>query len=70
MFTGKSFVFIYTGWETWEINKSSVQPIFKQYSTSIPPKTSENRRFSDVFRGYRSETLVENGLKEILNLKH
>ena len=26
-----------------------------------PLKTSENRRFSDVFRGYRSRTLVENG---------
>ena len=26
-----------------------------------PLKTSENRRFSDVFRGYRSGTLVENG---------
>ena len=25
-------------------------------------KTSENRRFSDIFRGYRSETLVEDGL--------
>ena len=26
-----------------------------------PLKTSENLRFSDVFGGYRSETLVENG---------
>ena len=26
-------------------------------------KTSKNRRFSDVFRGYRSETLVKNRLK-------
>ena len=37
-----------------------------QFSTNAPllypPKTSENRRFSDVFRGYRSGTLVENGL--------
>ena len=27
-----------------------------------PLKTTENLRFSDVFRGYRSGTLVENGL--------
>ena len=27
-----------------------------------PLKTSENRRFSDVYRGYWSGTLVENGL--------
>ena len=27
-----------------------------------PLKTSESIRFSDVFRGYRSRTLVENGL--------
>ena len=26
-----------------------------------PLKTSANRRFSDIFRGYRSRTLVENG---------
>ena len=30
-----------------------------------PLKTSENRRISDVFRGYRSETLVENGLNRL-----
>ena len=27
-----------------------------------PLKTSENRRISDIFRGYKSGTLVENGL--------
>ena len=35
------------------------------FSSSVPLcslKTSENQRFSDVFRGYRSGTLVENGL--------
>ena len=31
---------------------------FNQCSTSIPP---ENLWFSDVFRGYRSGKLVENG---------
>ena len=30
--------------------------------TSIPLKTSEKWRFSYVFRGYRSGTLVEKGL--------
>ena len=29
-----------------------------------PLKTSESQRFSDVFRGYRNETLVENGLND------
>ena len=41
--------------------------IFNPFSTSVPYlyplKTLENRRFSDIFRGYRSGTLVENGLK-------
>ena len=36
------------------------------FSTNVPflypLKISENLRFSDVFRGYRSVTLVENGL--------
>ena len=37
------------------------------YSTFIPLKKSENWRFrfSDVFRGYRSGTLVKNGLIKI-----
>ena len=38
------------------------QPMFHFYT---PLKTSENLGFSDVFRGYKSQTLVENGL--ILN---
>ena len=40
------------------------------FSTNIsllyPLQTSENRSFSDVFRGYRSRTLVENGLIQYL----
>ena len=39
---------------------------FNPFSTNVPLlyplKTSKNRRFSDVFRGYRSGTLVENDL--------
>ena len=40
--------------------------IFNPFSTSVPylyPLKTENRRFSDIFRGHRSGTLVENGLK-------
>ena len=40
-----------------------------QFSTSVPLlyplKTSENLQFSDVFREYRSGTLVENGLNYV-----
>ena len=39
------------------------------FSTNVPLlyplKTSENLQFSDVFRGYRSGTLVENELKKL-----
>ena len=45
------------------------QPMFHCFtSTHKPLKTSENRRFSDVFRGYMGGTLVENGLKKFLLL--
>ena len=40
--------------------------LVKTFSTNVPLlfplKTSENLRFSDVFRGYKSGTLVEYGL--------
>ena len=43
--------------------------IVNPFSTNIPLlyplKTSENVQFSDVLRGYRSGTLVENGLMGI-----
>ena len=43
----------------------------KPFSTNVPLlytlKTSENRRASDVFRRYRSGTLVKNGLMQSLN---
>ena len=43
--------------------------IVNPFSTNAPLlyslKTSENFQFSDVFRGYRSGTLVENGLMGI-----
>ena len=41
--------------------------LFNPFSTNVPLlyplKASENLWFSDAFRGYRSGTLVENGLK-------
>lgn len=41
--------------------------MFNPFSTNFPflepQKASENLRFSDDFRGYRSGTLVENRLK-------
>ena len=43
------------------------------FSTNVPLltplKTSENFSFSDVFRGYRSGTFFENGLKAFLDNK-
>ena len=47
--------------------KIANRPImFNPFSTDVlllyPLKTSDNLRFSDVFRGYRSGTLVENRL--------
>ena len=41
------------------------------FSTNVPllyPLKTENLRFSDVFRKYRSETLVENGLIHLYSL--
>ena len=44
--------------------------LIKPYSPNVtflhPLKTSENRRFSDVFRGYRNVTLGEYGLISLL----
>ena len=42
--------------------------VFNSFSTNVPLleplKISEKRRFSDVFRGYRSGALVEHGLTD------
>ena len=47
-------------------------PLFNPFSTNVPPlyplKKSEDRRFSDVFRGYRSEKLDENGCSKSLKV--
>ena len=39
-----------------------LNPFLTNVSFLYPLKTLENHRFSDVFRGYKSGTLVENGL--------
>ena len=43
------------------------------FSTNVlllyPLKTSENFRFSDVFRGCRNGTLVENGLNSVSEIE-
>ena len=39
-----------------------IYPFSTNVSFLYPQKTSENLQFSDVFRGYKSRTLVENGL--------
>ena len=43
--------------------------LLNPFSTNVPLihplKISENFRFSDVFRGYRNGTLVENGLNTL-----
>ena len=42
--------------------------IIDQCSTSVPLQTSKYLWFSDVFRGYKSEALVENRLNLTLQL--
>ena len=48
-------------------NNAKTPLMLNTYATNVPLlnpfKKSENRRFSAVFRGCRSRTLVENGLR-------
>ena len=48
------------------VNNISLKSCLNPFSTNVlvlnPLKTSENRKFFDVFRGCRKGTLVENGL--------
>ena len=53
----------------WNIQKliiAGLNPFSANVPLLYPLETSENLRFSDVFREYRSGTLVENGLIIIL----
>ena len=49
-----------------------MEELLNPFSTYVPLlyplKASEDLRFSDVFRGYRSGTLVENGLIFMVHL--
>ena len=71
-----AFFFLYVDFlkcfmEINQTNYSYIIIVFNPFSTNVPLlyplKTSENRRFSDVFSRYRSGTLVENGLMVVLN---
>ena len=44
--------------------------LFPMFPFYTPLKTSENQRFSDVFRGYKKGTLGRNGLMNLVNLFH
>ena len=48
-----------------EVLTSSDYPLSSNVPLLYPVKTSENRRFSDFFSGYRSRTLIENGLVKL-----
>ena len=54
----------------WHIFSNGFNPFSTNVPLLYPLKTSENIRFSDVFRGYRSGTLVENGLNSICPFDH
>ena len=47
---------------TYQMDDSNLKPFSSNVPLLYPLKTSENLRFSDVFIGYRGETLVKNGL--------
>ena len=54
--------------ETHNQNKHYINPFSTNVSVPYSLKTSENLRFSDIFRGYRSRKLVENWLAENIPL--
>ena len=57
-------------WPTlsWQsIKLTHINPFSTNVPLLYPLNTSENRRISDVFGGYRSGTLVQNGLKFRVN---
>ena len=50
-------------------NVCGINPFAINFSLLYPLNTSENQRFSDIFREYRSGTLVENGQSICQRLK-
>ena len=53
-------------WDLRHERINHVNPFSSNVPLLYPQKTSENRRFSNVLRGYRSGTLVENGLIRVM----
>ena len=55
-------------------NHFSNELLINPFSTNVlllyPLKTSENRGFSEAFRGYRSRKLIENGLRRLTGKKY
>ena len=49
------------------IKKCNINPFSTNAPFLFPLKTLEKRRFSSVFRGYRSGTLVENALNSSIS---
>ena len=47
------------------VQNDIINPFSTNVALPYPLKTSEYPRFSNVLRGYRSGTLVENGLKKM-----
>ena len=47
----------------------NIKPFSSNVPLLHPLKTSENLRFSDVFRGYKIGTLVENGLNTVSEIE-
>ena len=55
----------------WFVNRLiSVNPFSTNVPFLYPLKTSENRRFSDVFRGYRKKPVTRNRLKASRQFKY
>ena len=48
------------------LNNYDAKTYLSPFSTNVPLLYPLKRRFSDVFRGYRSGTLVENGLNDCI----
>ena len=51
-----------TSWPDNTGNFFILNPFSTNATLLYPLKTSENQKFANIFRWYRSETLVENGL--------
>ena len=53
----------YEALESWKPTED-IKPFLANVSILYSLKTPENQRFSDVFRGYKMETLARSGLRK------